>query len=129
MFDCTLSTAYQSGTLLGKISRPHNFFTNRVIGILYSVMFSLHASFWYQFLKSTCNSGINQDMLCKVLLGKWKNKALHGRYFNRLNKPFVDKRISLNWPRSSRSSRLKGVSEGFIFAAHAGLAFKNKKLR
>ena len=49
-----------------------------------------------------------------VLLGKWKNKALHGRYFDRLNKPFVDKRISLNW---LRSSRLKGVSEGFICAA------------
>jgi len=42
------------------------------------------------------------------LVGKVENKALHG---DRLNKPFVDKRISLNW---LRSSRLKGVSEGFI---------------
>jgi len=55
---------------------------------------------------------LKKSMQC-VLLWKWKNKALHDRYFDHLNKPFVDKRISLNW---LRSSRLKGVSEGFICA-------------
>jgi len=47
-------------------------------------------------------------------LENWKGKALHGRFFDRLNKPFVDKKISLSW---LNGSRLKGVSEGFICAA------------
>ena len=50
----------------------------------------------------------------EVLLDNWKRKALHGKFFDRLNKPFVDKTRSLCW---LRSSTLKGVSEGFICAA------------
>ena len=49
-----------------------------------------------------------------VLLDNWKRKALHGKFFDLLNKPFVDKTRSLCW---LRSSTLKGVSEGFICAA------------
>ena len=47
-------------------------------------------------------------------MDNWKKKALHGRFFDWLNKPFVDKKTSLSW---LNSSRLKGVSEGFICAA------------
>ena len=45
-------------------------------------------------------STVTKKSMQGVLLGKWKNKALHGRYFDRLNKSFVDKRISLNWLRN-----------------------------
>jgi len=49
-----------------------------------------------------------------VLLDNWKRKALHGKFFDLLNKLFVDKTRSLCW---LRKSTLKGVSEGFICAA------------
>ena len=56
---------------------------------------------------------LKKSMRC-TSLENLKKKALHGRFFDQLNKPFVDKKVSLSW---SNSSRLKGVSEGFICAA------------
>ena len=48
-----------------------------------------------------------------VLLENWKGKSLHGRFFERLNKPFVDKKRSLSW---LNSSGLRGISEEFTCA-------------
>ncbi len=44
-----------------------------------------------------------------------KEKALHSKFFKYLNEPFVDKKASLAW---LRSSGLKGEMESLIIAAH-----------
>ena len=49
-----------------------------------------------------------------VLLEKWQQKPLHGKFVERLGVAFVDKQRSLQW---MNSSGLKGTTEGFLCAA------------
>ena len=66
---------------------------------------------------------LKKSMHCTSLYN-WKKKALHGGFFNRLNKAFVDKEISLSW---LNSSRLKRISEGFYLCCTSSV-FAHQKL-
>ena len=53
-----------------------------------------------------------------VLIDKWKQKPLHGKFVDRLDVAFVDKQRSLYWLNG-----LKRATEGFL-CAHQDQALK-----